>query len=98
MKELIDLTKFDKWDIIRQLEWLEDYLDENDEVIFEAISSEWVDFDEDHGGYGTKETIFRRCSDNKYFKFQSIHSYDYYEPDDKAEEVIPKEVTITIYE
>jgi hypothetical protein len=96
-KETIDLTKLDKWDL-RQLEWLEDFCDDDLIVLFEAISSEWVNFDEDHGGCGTKETIFKRLSDDKYFKFQSTHSYDYYEIDDSAVEVTPKEVIITIYE
>lgn len=75
----------------------ENYYNENEDIILEYIETNWVDFD-DNGGYGTKETIFKRIFDGAIFKMNSIHSYDYLEIEKYVlEEVFPEEKTIIVY-
>lgn len=50
-----------------------------------------------HGGSITRETIFKRIPDNKYFCMTSIHGYDYFKIKE-IKEVFPIEKTITVYE
>jgi len=70
---------------------------ESDIIIYEFVDSQIIDVELDKG-YKTMEIVVQRVSDKKYFKFEYDYSY-HWQPDEViAEEVFPKEVTITIYE
>ena len=71
----------------------------------EILEFEWIDEEigyTDYGkGYSNKSLIFKRCSDNKYFKVAfTAYSDGVYESLEnlKAVEVFPKQVITYIYE
>ena len=65
---------------------------------YELIESEnlYIDLEK---GYTVRRYIFKRNTDNKYFKVEYVNSYDYTRfLESEAVEVFPKEVTAVIYE
>jgi len=111
-KEIIQATEFDigplcywdYWDSV-EIETYNEYFDENNKSIkyhfsndFEYITEIVTYYDLDKS-YEELETIVKRLSDGKYFKiswFKSNYVNNNY--DDKLIEVIPREITKTIYE
>lgn len=81
-----------------ELVW-EGALGDEDNLTYEVVSEEIYAFDLEKC-YVTKEIIFVRYSDNKYFRCYYDFSYHWKDPGAIATEVFPKEIvqTITIYE
>ena len=89
IKELIDKLELDEDDIIYGIEDIPGY---------KPIESEnlYIDLEK---GYTKRRVIFKRNTDNKYFKVEYVDSYDYSKfLEAEATEVFPKEVVTTIYE
>jgi len=100
-REIIDKSQWDKYNF-DQLTYFEDiYIDDDcdddSKLLFEVVDSTIDSYDEGHGGSITRETIFKRISDNKYFCMISIHGYDYFEIEE-IKEVFPITKTIVVYE
>ena len=88
IKELIDKLELDEDDIYG----IEDIPG------YKPIESEnlYIDLEK---GYTKRRVIFKRNTDNKYFKVEYVDSYDYTRfLESEAVEVFPKEVTAVIYE
>lgn len=77
----------------------EDWCEEVDDLPFEYIQEEQVCFDTEKG-YINLELIFKRKSDDKYFKVKYSNwgqgETDMFEK--IAKEIFPKQITTTIYE
>ena len=88
IKELIDKLELDEDDIygiedIPGYKWIES-------------ENLYIDLEK---GYTERKDIFKRNTDNKYFKVEYVDSYDYTRfLESEAVEVFPKEVITIIYE
>ena len=88
IKELIDKLELDEDDIY----WIGD-IPGYKPIEFENL---YIDLEK---GYTVRRDIFKRNTDNKYFKVEYVDSYDCTRfLESEAVEVFPKEVTAVIYE
>jgi len=94
-RETIDLSNIED---LHSTCWGESICDnDSDIIIYEFVDSRIIDVDLEKC-YKTMEIVVQRVSDKKYFKFEYDYSYHWQSDEVIAEEVFPKEVTITIYE
>ena len=100
-REREKITDFDENSFYQLTYWEDIYIDDDfeddDKLLYSTIDTSLDDFDSSHGGVVTKNTIFQRVPDNKYFCMISTHSYDYFKIESIIE-VFPVEKTIVSYE
>lgn len=95
-KEIILLKEIPNF---HELCYEEDIYDEDGEILlYESVEKEILRVDLDKA-YETVRIVFKRTSDGKFFAFNYDYSYNWDDDSvEEAEEVFPKEITITVYE
>lgn len=96
-KEIFNRNDYNN-DQLMELTWGENVYNEHDELVLTYITNKVNNYEiEDQ--YANCEVVFKRESDDKYFKMFYTKTYDGTEIDEQLiEQVYPEQITITVYE